>query len=375
MDITPHQIKIRDLYEDYSDLGEEGVFGYDGRLNIRPPYQRELVYNKQEQADVITSIYKGYPINVMYWMDNENDTYELLDGQQRTLSICRFVDGEFPINVNGSPKFFDNLTPDEKKKILDYELTIYYCVGTDIERLEWFRIINIGGKRLTDQELRNAVYNGAWVTAAKRVFSKTNCYAYNLGGNYITGDSIRQEILEKILTWACDKDGIDSIEQYMAIHQHDANANELKQYFTDIIDWIEKVFVEYHPKMKGLPWGLYYNKYHKRIYDAQSVKKRVHELMDDTEVTKYNGVFEYILDGERNEKLLSLRQFDEPTKRLKYKQQQGICPMCGKKYAYAEMHGDHIKPWSQGGTTTIDNLQMLCAKCNLVKGATQADFS
>ncbi len=374
MEIKPHQITIRELVEDYADMGEEGVFGYGDRLNIRPPYQRELVYDAKEQADVIASVRQGFPINVMYWMDNENDTYELLDGQQRTLSICRYIDGEFPIQINGSPKFYDNLTADEQKQILDYELTVYFCVGTDTERLEWFRIINIAGKKLTDQELRNAVYNGPWVTAAKKVFSKTNCYAYNLGGNYVRGDSIRQEIFETVLQWACNADGIETIEKYMAIHQRDSDAKELKKYFTDIIDWIETVFTEYHPKMKGLPWGLYYNKYRNRIYDANKVKARVRELMDDPEVTKYTGVFEYILDGERDVKLLSLRQFDEPTKRAKYKQQNGVCPMCGKKFAYSEMHGDHIKPWTDGGTTTIDNCQMLCAKCNLIKGATEAAF-
>ena len=374
MEIKPHQITIRQLFEDYSDMGEEGVFGYGGKLNIRPPYQRELVYDADEQAEVIASIRKGFPINVMYWIDNGDDTYELLDGQQRTLSICRYVDGEYPIIVDGSTKFYDNLTEEQQNKILAYELTVYFCVGSAEERLDWFRIINIAGKKLTDQELRNANYNGSWVTAAKKVFSKTNCYAYNLGGNYVRGDSIRQEILETVLSWASDKDGIEKIDKYMAIHQHDGDAKELKQYFTDIIDWIEKVFPEYHPKMKGLPWGLFYNKYHNRIYDGAKVKTRVRELMDDPEVTRYTGVFEYIIDGEKDVKLLSLRQFDEPTKRAKYKQQGGICPMCGEKFAYNEMHGDHIKPWAKGGTTTTDNCQMLCAKCNLIKGATEASF-
>ncbi|KAF5061950.1 hypothetical protein DSECCO2_310060 [anaerobic digester metagenome] len=374
MEIKPHQITIKQLFEDYTDMGEEGVFGFNGKLNIRPPYQRELVYDASEQAEVIASVRKGFPINVMYWMDNENGTFELLDGQQRTLSICRFIDGEFPLDIDGNPKFYDNLTEDQQNKILNYELTIYYCIGSDTERLDWFRIINIAGKKLTDQELRNAVYNGAWVTAAKKIFSKTNCYAYNLGGNYIRGDSIRQEIFETVLLWACNKDNIATIEKYMALHQHDSDAKKLKEYFTSIIDWIEKVFPEYHPKMKGLPWGLYFNKYYNRIYDITEVKNRVHELMDDPEVTRYAGVFEYILGGEKDVRLLSLRQFDEPTKRAKYKQQNGICPMCGESFAYNEMHGDHIKPWAKNGTTTIENCQMLCARCNLIKGATEANF-
>nr|WP_177296875.1 DUF262 domain-containing protein [uncultured Blautia sp.] len=374
MEIKPHQIKVKDLYEDYVDLGEEGVFGYGEKLNIRPPYQRELVYDAKEQADVISSVLKGFPLNVMYWMENEDGTYELLDGQQRTLSICRYIDGEFPVQVNGTPKFFDNLTPDEKDCILKYELTIYFCQGTDVERLEWFRIINIGGKRLTDQELRNAVYNGSWVTSAKRLFSKSGCYAYNLGGNYVKGDSIRQEIFETVLKWACDKDGINSIEEYMAIHQHDKNANELKNYYTDVIDWIEGIFTKYNSKMKGLPWGILYNKYHNRIYDPNKTTKRVQELLNDPEVTKYSGVYEYVLDGEKNLSLLSLRQFDEPTKREKYRNQKGICPMCGEYFEYEQMEGDHIKPWSKGGTTVNSNCQMLCKACNLKKKATEAKF-
>lgn len=374
MEIKPHEITIRELVDGYFDDGEEGVYGYGENLNIRPPYQREFVYEKKEQAAVINSIIKGYPINIMYWMDNGNGTYELLDGQQRTLSICRYVDGEFPVEAEGSTKFFDNLTPETKEKILDYKLTVYFCTGTTEERLEWFQTINIAGKTLTDQEVRNAIYNGEWVTAAKRIFSKTGCYAYNLGGSYVSGDYLRQEVFEIVLKWACDKDGIRTVQEYMAIHQNDSGASELKDYFTAVIEWIEMVFPVYHTKMKNLQWGLLYNKYHKRKYDGKRMAVRMKELIDDWEVTSKPGVFEYLLGGELDKKLLSLRQFDEQTKRRQYAIQKGVCPMCGEHFEYEQMHGDHIKPWSKGGQTIPENCQMLCTACNLKKSAQEAKF-
>lgn len=220
--------------------------------------------------------------------------------------------------------------------------------------------------------MRNAIYNGPWVNSAKRIFSKTGCYAYNLGGNYIKGDSIRQEIFETVLKWACHKENVDTIESYMALHQYDENASELKNYFTLVIDWIEDIFPEYKSQMKGLQWGILYNKYHTRVYDSQIMRQRVNELLNDYEVTRYSGIFEYLLGGD--ERLLSLRSFDEPTKREKYKIQGGICPMCGDSFEFDDMAGDHIVPWTHGGKTVIDNCQMLCKPCNLKKGATEARF-
>ena len=378
MDIRLHEITIRDLYDGYVDLGESGVFAYDDKLSVRPPYQRELVYPENLQAAVIDSIMKAYPINVMYWMIAERDKdgnpckFELLDGQQRTLSICRYIDGDFPVKIDGSPKFYTNLSPDQRKQINDYKLMVYFCEGTDTERLEWFKTINIVGKPLTDQEIRNAVYVGPWIMDAKKTFSKSKCYAYNIGGNYMKGDPIRQEYLETVLKWACDRDGVESIEKYMAIHQNDANAKDLKKYFTDVIDWVEKVFPDYKPIMKGVQWGPLYNKYHNKTYP--DMRNDVKALIDDYEVQKKANIYEYLLGGRKYEKILSLRTFDEPTKRAQYAKQQGVCPMCGGKFTYEEMHGDHKIAWSHGGKTVPENCQMLCAKCNLQKKAQDAIF-
>lgn len=377
MKIEQHEILIRDLVDEYEDLDEEGVTGYGGKLDIRPKYQREMIYNPQQKEEVIRSVLKGYPLNVMYWMigkdEDDEEAYELLDGQQRTLSICQYVDGVFSVELEGKPMYFHNLGKDEQDKILDYPLTIYWCEGTDAERLEWFRIINTAGEKLTDQELRNAVYAGPWVTAAKKLFSKSGCYCYNLAGNYMKGDPIRQELFETVLKWASAAEDT-TIEEYMAEHQDDKDANALKKYITDIVDWIETLFPNYNAKMKGLPWGIYYNTYKKRKYDPKDTAKRVAELFADTEITKYSGIYEFILGGEKDLKLLSLREFDEPTKRRQYAKQKGVCPMCGGKFEYEDMHGDHITPWSKGGTTTEDNCQMLCTKCNLQKKAKEARF-
>ena len=377
MKIEQHEIPIRDIVDEYEDLDEEGVTGYGSKLDIRPKYQREMIYNAQQKEEVIRSILKGYPLNVMYWMigkdENGNEMYELLDGQQRTLSICQYVDGVFSVNLDDKPMYFHNLGKEEQEKILDYLLTIYWCEGTDTEKLEWFRIINTAGEKLTDQELRNAIYAGPWVTAAKKLFSKSGCYCYNLAGNYMDGNPIRQQYLEKVLDWASAAEG-KSIEEYMAEHQDDKDANDLKNYITDIVDWLEKLFPNPNPKMKGLPWGIYYNNYKNRKYDPKTTAKRVEELLNDPEITRYNGIYEFILGGEKDLKLLSLRAFDEPTKRKQYAQQSGVCPMCGDKFSYEGMQGDHIVPWVKGGTTTADNCQMLCIKCNLKKKATEAKF-
>ena len=379
MEIKLHEIPVRDLYDGYIDEGENGVFAFDEKLSVRPPYQRELVYPEKLQAAVIDSIIKDYPINVMYWMIAEKDgdepvRFELLDGQQRTLSICRYIDGDFSVNINGSPKFYSNLTPDERKQINEYKLMVYYCEGTDTERLGWFRTINLAGAPLTDQEIRNAVYVGPWVMDAKRIFSKTKCYAYNIGNHYMKGDPLRQDYLETVLKWACDRDGAGTIEDYMALHQNDADAKDLKKYFTDVIEWAEEMFPDYRANMKGLPWGILYNKYHTKKYDKDELRKDVKRLMDDYEVQKKANIYEFLLGGQKDLKLLNLRAFDEPTKRLQYSKQKGRCPMCGKKFEYEEMHGDHKIAWVHGGKTVPENCQMLCDACNLKKSALDANF-
>ena len=381
MEITLHEITIADLVDGYIDEGESGVFALDENLTIRPPYQREMVYTEKQQVAVMDSIMNDYPINVMYWMIVEKDEggepikFECLDGQQRTLSICHYIDGDFPVDVNGNPKYYDNLLPDERKRILDYKLMIYFCEGTDTERLEWFKRINIVGESLTDQEIRNAVYVGPWTASAKVTFSKSGCYAYNIGSNYLKGATIRQEYLETAIKWACDKDDVTSIEDYMAQHQNDKDASELKQYFTDVIEWIEKIFPDYNSKMKGLEWGILYNKYHKKTYDVAKLKEDVATLMGDYEIQKKQNIYEYVLGGKKDERLLNLRVFDEPTKRKQYSLQKGICLMCNKKFDYEDMQGDHKIPWSKGGRTDSDNCQMLCGPCNLKKNATEASFT
>lgn len=258
MKIELKPISIREIVENYRDNAEEGVLGYDGKLNIRPPYQREFVYKDKQRDAVIDTVFKGFPLNVFYWVVNEDGTYELLDGQQRTVSISQYAAGDFSVDVNGNRKGFQNLTTDERERFLDYELMVYHCEGTDSEKIDWFRIINIAGEKLTDQELLNAVYTGPWLVHAKSIFSKTGGAAYGLGDKYLTGTPIRQDYLETALKWIAGAQGLkgtDAIEQYMAAHQHDQNANELWTYFRNVLNWVEDTFVEYRKEMKGIAWA------------------------------------------------------------------------------------------------------------------------
>lgn len=372
MQIQEKRVLIRDLVDGYFNDAEEGVQGYGGNLDIRPQYQREFVYDDKKRNEVIRTVMKGLPLNVMYWVDRgakfveENPgepRYEVMDGQQRTVSICEYFDGGFSVD----DKYYSNLPEDIKNKFLDYELFIYVCSGTDSEKLEWFRIINIAGEQLTNQELNNAVYAGPFVADAKRYFSKTGCAASAIAGDYLSGSSIRQDYLETALSWISARDGI-SIEAYMARHQHDANAVALWSYFRDVIDWVQALFPVKRKEMKGLPWGLYYNAHHERTdLNAAALEQQISALMADDDVTKPKGAYEYVLDG--NESALSIRAFPERDKRAAYERQKGVCPICGKVFRYEDMHADHIVPWSRGGHTTPDNCQMLCRDCNLKKGA------
>lgn len=370
MRIEEHDVLIRELVDGFVDNQENGVFGYHGKLNIRPPYQREFVYCDEDQKEVIRSIRKGFPLNVMYFMLNDDGTYELLDGQQRTLSICRYWDNQYSVNFDGNPKQFHNLPLEEQNQILDYAIKVYFCVGTDAERKDWFRIINFKGEALTKQELLNAIYSGSWVTDAKRYFSKTGCPAYRIGNEYLNNKSaIRQEIFETALKWIADREGI-TYEEYMAIHQHDENAEDLWLYFKSVIDWVKKVFAcppNYRSEMKKVDWGVLYNKYHDGTYNSNEIEETVSSLMGDYEVTKKAGIYQYVFDGEK--KHLSLRTFDERTKRTVYTQQDKKCFICKQPKPYKDMHGDHWVPWSKGGTTVIDNCRMLCTECNLKKSA------
>ena len=366
MKIELYNVKIRDIVNGYADSEENGVIGYSGKLNIRPAFQREFVYKEQQRNAVIETITKGFPLNVMYWVDCGNGNYEILDGQQRTISICQYVCGDFSINSRA----FHNLTEIEKNQILDYELMIYICNGNDKEKLDWFKIINIAGVQLKEQELRNAVYTGEWLSNAKSYFSKNNCVAYKLANKYLNGEVNRQDYLETALSWISAKEGI-KIEDYMSVHQHDSHATPLWQYFQSVISWVETIFYKYRKEMKGLAWGLLYNKYGDKGYDPKKLEEQIVKLMQDDDVTKRSGIYEYLLSG--NEKFLNIRAFTENEKRQVYERQKGVCPMCvaesRKKthYEISEMEADHIMPWRDGGKTDISNCQMLCREHNRVK--------
>lgn len=376
MTITERKIKVSEIYADYSgDNEEEGVTGFGGQLDIRPKYQRAFVYNEQQQREVIRSILRGFPLNVMYWVDRWIDPdhptedelaearYELLDGQQRTLSICSYIDGDFSVD----DMLFDNQPSDIKRRILDYELFIYVCHGEDSEKLDWFKIINIAGEKLTNQEMRNAVYAGPWVSDAKRYFSKTSGPAYTLASDYLKGAPIRQEYLETAISWIVARDDT-TIEGYMSAHQYDPSAVQLWNYFRSVIDWVRAIFPVYRKEMKGLPWGLFYNAHHNRTdLDPVAIENTIQRLLIDFDVSSHSGIYEYILTGD--ERALSIRTFQPREINAAYTLQHGRCAICGKECTLKEMHADHIIPWSRGGHTTPDNLQMLCVECNLRKGA------
>ena len=372
MKITETKITIRELVENYSDDGDGGVFGYNNKLIIRPSFQREFVYKDKQRDAVIETIRKGFPLNTMYWSKVEDNKFEVLDGQQRTISIGQFINGDFTIRINKDDKFFHNLSETAQNEILDYELTIYICEGTEEEKLEWFKVINIAGEVLTNQELLNATFVGPWLADAKNYFSKRNCVAAKMAEGYVKGNPIRQDYLEKALSWIADRDNLKSGQVYMAIHQHDEDANDLWLYYQSVINWAKMMF----PKVrKGITdtqdWGILYNKYHNNRYNTNTLETDIQTLIMDDDVTKNAGIIPYILSPRTkfDEKTLSIRQFTPAQKLRAYEKQNHKCPYCVAngieiEYTFEDMEGDHIIPWSKGGRTTEDNLQMLCARCN-----------
>lgn len=358
MKIELHAIPVRDVVAGYVDDDEEGVVGYGGKLNIRPKYQREFVYDEKKRNAVIDTIRRNFPLNVMYWVRNEDGTFEVMDGQQRTVSFCRYVKGDFSLENRA----FHNLTDVEQKQILNYELMVYFCEGNDKEKLDWFRIINIAGERLFDQELRNAVYTGTWLSDAKLKFSKSNCAAYLLSKDYVDGSPIRQDILETAIKWISG----GAIEKYMSIHQHDPNANELWTYFRSAIEWVQLTFPVYRREMKGIDWGRLYDRFKGNVFNTAALEKEIQALMIDDDVTSRKGAYPYVLT--RDEKHLSIRAFTENQKRAAYEKQDGICKKCGKHFKLEEMEADHVTPWSKGGKTSSENCYMLCLECNRRKG-------
>lgn len=360
MKIELNKIPVRDVIAGYKDNAEEGVIAFNGRLDIRPKYQREFVYKEKQRNAVIETIKNNFPLNVMYWMKRDDHSFEVLDGQQRTISIGQYVNGDYSLEN----RYFHNLTIEEQNQILDYELMIYFCEGTERERLDWFTIINIAGEKLTEQEIRNAVYTGPWLSDAKLKFSKSNCAAYLLAndkGPLVNGSPIRQEYLETALSWISK----DKIEEYMGKHQQDPDAEELWIYFKNVVAWVRNNFIVYRKDMKGVEWGKWYNKYKDFKYNPKEIEIETSKLIDDDDVQSLKGIYPYILT--REESYLNLRQFDDKTKRKVFERQKGKCVWCKKLFPFEEMEADHIKPWHEGGKTTIDNCQMLCKQDNRTK--------
>ena len=354
MKIELKEITVRELTNGYQDNNEAGVVGYGGKLDIRPPYQREFIYKDKQRDAVINTIKNKFPLNVMYWAVRDDGNFEVIDGQQRTISICQYVNSDFSFES----LYIHNLQDDKKEQILDYKLMVYLCTGTDSEKLEWFKIINIAGEKLTDQELRNTVYSGTWVTDAKRYFSKNGCPAYGIGSDYLIGTPIRQDYLETAIEWISDI----TVEDYMSKHQHDPNALALWNYFQSVITWAKGVFPKYRKEMKGIAWGELYNQFNTNVLDANKLEEQVAALMMDEDVTKKSGIYSYVLTGE--EKHLNIRQFSDNQKREAYERQKGICVKCNKEFALNEMEADHATPWHLGGKTSAENCQMLCKDDN-----------
>ena len=362
MNIQLKEITVAELVDGYIDNDEEGVVGFGGWLDIRPKYQREFIYKDKQRDAVISTVSKGFPLNVMYWaVLPDNQSFEVIDGQQRTIAICQYVEGDFSCSgLYGidQPRGFNNLQDDEQQKMLDYKLTVYQCTGKDSEKLEWFKTINIAGEKLSDQELRNAVYSGTWVTDAKRYFGKNNSAAHQLAGDYLTGEVLRQEYLQTAIKWI----NKDDIVGYMRKHQHDKNAKPLWAYFQTVITWVQRVFPKYRKEMKGIDWGGLYREYKIEKFDSDKLETEITKLMQDDDVGNKKGIYTYVLTHE--EKNLNIRLFTESQKRTVYTSQKGICNVCKKKFEIYEMEADHVTPWHEGGKTVIENCQMLCKEDN-----------
>ena len=359
MNIEPKEITVRDLVNGYHDNGEGGVRGYGGQLDIRPPFQREFVYKDKQRDAVIQTINRGFPLNVMYWAVREDGTYEIIDGQQRTISVAQYVVGDFSLNG----LYFGNLQDDEQNRILDYSLHVYLCEGSASEKLAWFKIINIAGEKLTNQELRNAVYAGPWLSDAKRYFSRTGCAASKVGSPYVRGAPIRQAYLETAIKWISH----GKIDDYMGQHQDDADANELWQYFRSVIEWVESCFKTRPKLMQSVDWGALYHEHRNDQIDRSAFEAETQRLIADDDVKRQSGIYAYILTGD--EKHLNIRAFTKTMKQRTYDAQDGRCALCGGQFKQGAMEADHITPWSDGGPTVQANCQMLCKECNRRKGA------
>lgn len=377
MDIKEKKITVSELTQGFVDNDEEGVRCYVGLLDIRPPYQREFIYKEKQREAVIQTVMKHYPLNTMYWAARDDGRYEIIDGQQRTMSICQFVHNIWSVNVDGDMMKFENIKksrPALAEKILNYNLTVYVCKGTQDQRLKWFETINIAGEELKPQELRNAVYSGTWLTDAKRYFSKRGCPAYLMSSDYTSVSAERQGILELAIKWISEIDFPDMkklddrIKAYMMTHQNDADASALWIYFEAVISWVKAKFPKVRKKfMKGVEWGSLYNRFKGVPLDAAKLEEELERLIMDDDVNTNSGIYPYVLT--HDERYLNLRSFTPGQKQKVYELQKGICPICGKHFDIEQMEGDHITPWCEGGHTTIENCQMLCRECNRRKSA------
>lgn len=365
----------------YNELEGKGLFGLSGKLTIQPEYQRNYIYaDGKKDVAVIESILKGYPLGLIYFNQTDEDRYEVLDGQQRITSIGRFLTKKFAIMEDGKPLYFDSLPIEQQEKILNTEMLIYICNGTEKEIKEWFKTINIAGIPLNEQELLNAVFSGEFVTLAKAEFSNSQNAQIQKWSAYINGSALRQDFLAKALEWVSKGD----VSDYMSKHRHDSNINELKIYFNTVIDWVSTVFIDIEKEMRGIEWGRLYEAYKDTSYNPQDVSTKVKELYSDPYVKNRKGIFEYILSGSVDTKLLDVRVFDEAIKKMVYKQQTekakeenvSNCPLCAvsnnanknKIWTIKEMEADHVTAWSKGGSTSLDNCEMLCMTHNRSKG-------
>ena len=378
--------KVREIVDGfvYNELEGKGLFGLSGRLTIQPEYQRNYLYAKEKkEAAVIYSILKGYPLGLIYFNVVANDKFEILDGQQRITSIGRFVTGKFAIMFNGREHTFESLPTDIQDKIMDSVLLIYHCQGKESAIKEWFKTINIVGIPLNEQELANATYSGPFVTLAKAEYSNSQNANVQKWSAYVSGSPLRQDFLATALDWVSASKG-QTKDKYMADNRSKTNINELKTYFTTVIDWVSGIFRDVEKEMCGQDWGRLYETYKRYSYDPAKVSQLVKKLYSDFYVKNKKGVFEYLLGGCTDTKLLQVRLFDEPTKQAKYRKQtdeaknKGIsnCPMCAvghdaaksKIWNLTEMDADHVTAWSSGGSTDINNCQMLCRSHNRAKG-------
>ena len=377
-------ITIADICKDfdYNEIEGKGLFGLGGNLVIQPEYQRNYIYaDGKKDVAVIQSVLNGYPLGLIYFNTVSEGKFEVLDGQQRITSLGRFLIDKFPITgSNGIPQYFSSLPKDKQELILKTKLLIYECEGVESEIKEWFRTINIAGIPLNELELLNAIYFGPFVTLCKYEFSYSQNPNIQKWGSYLNGDSKRQDFLATALDWVSK----GKVEDYMGRHRYDSDINEIKTYFNTVIDWVSRVFKDVENEMKGLPWGLYYEKYHSKPYSSEYVSERVRALYADPYVKNRRGIFEFILDGETETRLLDVRVFDDATKRIVYDNQtakakeDGIsnCPLCAigpvsnrtRIYKLNEMDADHVAAWSKNGATDISNCQMLCKSHNRAKG-------